>query len=156
MISFYQATYVCEDPSDYNLNFYVVSDTSTIVFGALAESSAVLSNYDFWTARIPEAIWIWDDFSYQNATTLTFKVEFAIPGLPASGILRVAFDDKLLSVTINNQITGCMFLSYIGGAEISCDVLPYLAYGINTILMVVENTGGPGGLIYLLNISVII
>lgn len=155
-ILFYATAYACQDPPDYKLNFYVVSDANTKVIGVLADSNAAPTYNVNWKARIPEATWIWDKFSYQNATTLTFKTEFAIPGIPSSGNLRVAFDDKLLSVTLNDENAGCTFLKYASGSEKTCNVLPYLVYGINKMQLVVQNVKGAGGLLYLLNISAII
>ena len=67
--------------------------------------------------------------------------------------MRVAYDDRLRNVTINGRDTNCKFLDSAGSTEKNCNLLPYLEYGINTILFIVENTGGRGGLIFLLNIS---
>ena len=95
-----------------------------------------------------------DKFSNQNPITITFQIKFAIPGLPYSGILRIAYDDLLINVKINSQNAGCTFMDGIYDVEKKCNVTNYLVPGINTILFIVQNTGGPGGLIYLLNVSV--
>ena len=155
LLTYLNADY-CPNPQDKFINFYVVSDSNTKVTGFFEESNAVPYNIVNYIANISEAIWISDKNTGYDSTILTFKVKFAVPGSPTFGNLAIAFDDYLLNVTINGKDTNCKYFSYISGKEIYCDVLSYLSFGINTALFVVQNIGGPAGLIFLLNISVII
>ena len=157
MISFYSAALICDGPPEHILNFYIVSDTNTKVIGNTSEiDSVTIIKQSSWQANIPEATWIWDKSSIQGYEVFKFEVVFAIPGLPSYGNLRVAFDNHLLGILVNQKTTECIFLNYTDASEKNCDVLNYLEYGINTMNLIVENTGGPGGLLYLLNISVLI
>lgn len=147
---------ICANPPGQTIYFYIVSDFNTKVIGPSTESDSGHTSNSVWLAHIPEAMWIWDLYSDHNPKTLTFKVQFVIPGSPSSGILRIAFDDYLLSVVINGDDTGCKFSQFEYGSEKNCNILPHLIRGVNTAYFTVENTSGPGGLLYLMNISIAI
>ena len=147
---------ICQRNSDQISRMYIVSDLDTKIVGTYKETNAFKTQVGGWSANIPESTWIWNSFQVSGTETVNFKVSFALPGLPVSGILRIAFDDALLSVTINNSITGCKFLDYMSGSEQTCVVTEFLLPGWNIVLFSVQNIGGAAGLLYLLNISIAI
>ena len=155
-LSLFAFAEICGNPPGQTINFYVVSDFNTKVIGSSTESDSGPVYEPAWTARIPEAIWIWDKLSGHNPITNTFKTQFAIPGSPSYGKLHIAFDDILESVIVNNKDSGCKFSSYMDGSEKICDILPYLVHGINTVYFTVKNEHLNGGLLYLMNISITI
>ena len=156
MLSHCLVAEICKNSLNQSVKIYVVSDTNTKISGTNVESNAVATRKGGWSANISEATWIWNNYIASNYVALTFKVQFFLPGIVLSGILRVAFDDYLSSVYVNNKITECKFLSYSGGSEKNCDLTTFLESGMNTILFNVKNLGGYAGLLYLLNVSIAI
>ena len=150
------AAQVCLSTSNQIIKIYIVSDLNTKVVGPFQEANSFKTQPGSWLANIPEATWIWDAYQATEYKTVTFKVSFALPGIPKSGILRVAFDDILVSVTINNAITSCSFSNYMDGSEQNFNITDFLLPGMNIVLFTVKNVGGCAGLLYLLNISIAI
>ena len=109
-----------------------------------------------WSAKIPQAIWIWDTYVALDAHTVNFKVQFILSGVPISGLLRIAFDNFLLSLSINGSDPDCNFSNYYVGSETNCNISNQIVPGLNTVLFSIRNSEGSAGLLYMIDISMII
>ena len=144
----------CQNPSPQILSITLVSNTETLITGVYPEYNAIPAIIPSgWTAKIPGATWIWDKSTTTGYRKADFKLQFALPGVPKSGDLLIAADDKILSVTINGKDSGCKGSSYKFGTEKECNVYSYLLPGMNTIIFKVESNYWNAGLLYRLNIS---
>ena len=76
--------------------------------------------------------------------------------MPISGLLRIAFDDVIISLTVNGNNPGCNFSNYSYGTERNCSVSNQIVPGLNTVLISIKNYGGNAGLLYMIDISMTI
>ena len=148
----------CRSSIPTNFTYLIVSNSNTLATGPdmPIESNAVpCETNGAWTANIPGATWIWDRYSVSNPNiwqTVKFRTLIGIEGIPLVATLRIASDNNS-SVSINGKNPGCEGAWYNSGSEKNCSLLPYLVAGINTAEFVVTNTGGPAGLLYLIEIT---
>ena len=145
----------CEPLSPHNLKILIVSDSNTLYRRADNQEwtkAKECQKEGAWTANILWAKWIWDAQCSQNSETIVFENKFAILGIPTAATLRIACDNES-SVTINGDDAKCNVSSFSAGSEKNCSVSNYLKPGMNTAKFTVINGGGPGGLLYLIDIS---
>ena len=153
-LCFYAFAQNCQSPLPQTLKYYIVSDSNTLITGVPNEFNAVSAKiHPGWIAQIPGAIWIWDTYAAADYQTVKFKVQFILPGVPISGVLRISFDDTLLSLTINGIDPGCNFSYTNAGSETTCNISNQIVPGLNTVLLSIKNYLGNAGLLYMIDIS---
>jgi len=146
----------------------ILSNASTLANGPDTNSiwtnaTPTYSKNPSWTASIPGATWIWDNYTVSNPAenqTVQFKREFSIPGTVKDAILKIATDNdgkfSINSKTSASWVTSD--LSYY--AATSFNVTNVIAKGSNLIHFNVTNIGiagstpelNPAGLLYNLTI----
>jgi hypothetical protein len=146
----------CQEPPLRSFNFTIVSNYFTQLISSDMTSLGQAVHcwvHPAWTASVPGATWIWDTYkdgdSYRQ---LKFQAQFYIPGVPTDGNLRLAADNDF-SVMFNGQDIGCAGSGFSAGSEKDCSVFSYLVTGLNTLIISVFNWGGPGSLIYRLDVT---
>jgi hypothetical protein len=101
-----------------------------------------------WTS-ISGSNWIWDG-NNQDAITVTFTKLFYLY-CQVTAISLTASVDNFFYTQFNGQDPGCNAGDYI--KTINCTITSYSVQGLNTLSFIVTNTGGPGGLLYRLDIQ---
>jgi len=101
-----------------------------------------------WYASIQDAQWIW---SANNEDDVSFGIKLELNRLPSTATLKVAVDDYAY-VFINGQmISACT--PYGFQSVVTCNILPFLVIGYNSIRFAATDTGGDAGLLFRIEIT---
>ena len=151
-----------------NSHLTIFSNSVTLAKGpdtgnTWANATPTYSGNTRWTASIPGATWIWDNYTVSNPAenqTVQFKRPFSIPGTVKDAILTIATDNDG-KFSINSKSDASWATSDMSYEKaVSFNVSNVIASGSNLVLFNVTNIGiagsnpqsNPAGLLYNLTI----
>ena len=144
LLAFYAYSLDCTTLPSQTITLTFYSDLDDWIVGNLYPNGAyaVAAGNSYTRSVQPYGLAIWESaYPYDIMQNLTCYIgkSFYVPGTPISAKLSILADDKS-SVKLNNLDTGCNTIQY--NILANCDLTPYIASGLNTLNITVNNSAG--------------
>lgn len=142
---------VASDPTIESVQYTIPSNSDTQAKSVNLPdggSAVEIQKASSWVS-ISGSSWIWDG-NNEDAITVTFTRTFYLYCQATSISLIVAADNSF-TTKFNDQNPNCHGDNY--GSTATCLITSYAIQGLNTLNIIVTNGGGPGGLVYQIDIK---